>query len=123
MSMTSVNLMVENARKEEAAVDAREQKRAAKRKVVLSEEEVKVQGEELYASAVRHITKDLTAGGKKSEISCRLRPNCVFDYVVTNLLSNGWKAKHSYNDGYNTYDFIIVEPPNTLESMLKTLTD
>lgn len=121
MSMTSLRLMMEANRQEEAAVDAREAKRTAARKAVITEDEIKVQGEELYANAVRHVTKNLQSGGKKTEISCKLRPNSVFNYAVAKLKSKGWKAKHSYNDGYNNYDFLIVEPPDITEQLLKML--
>lgn len=121
--MQTLRLMMENNRQEEAAMDALERKRTAARKAVVSDDEIKVQGEELYVSAVRHVTKNLKAGVRKSEISCKLRPNSVFDYVVTRFKNKGWKAKHSYNDGYNNYDFLIIEPPDITDQLLKMLQD
>lgn len=124
MSLETLRRMQEYYRDEDRAIDARESKRSAERKVILSEEETQKQGEELYAKVVKSITKQLTTEGKKkAQVSCKLRPNSVFKYVVDKLRAKGWTARHSYNDGYNDYDFVEATPPDTLTPLLKALSD
>ena len=114
MSMETLRRMQQSYAEEDRMIDARESKRAKDRKVVLSVEATKEAGEALYAKVVAAIKKQM-ATKPKASVSCKFRENCVFDYVVTKLQSKGWKAKHTYNDGYNAYDFIDAMPPDALK--------
>lgn len=96
---------------EEAAHDRYVEQRAKDRKVILGEEETKAQGEELYAKVVTSINKQLAEGKNKISVSCKLRPNCVFTYVVEKLKNKGWGAWHICNDGMPSFDHIIATPP------------
>jgi len=115
MSLETLRQMQRYYMDEDAATDAREVQRYKARGAKLSQEEIVKQGEELYAKVVSKIKKEYNLGKSSFLVSCKLRPNPVFDYVVEKLRAKGWKAEHDYNDGYNAYDFIEVKP--SIESL------
>ncbi len=98
-------------RDEDKATDNREERRSKDRKVELPQEEIEKQGEELYTYAVKFVKREYPKKKGKLSISCKLMPNCVFNYVVNKFKEKGWGAKHTYNDGYNAFDWIEVTPP------------
>ncbi len=113
MSLETLRRMQEYYRAEDEAIDNRDASFNKKAKEQLPEEEVKKRGEELYAKVVKVIDRQLNEERKrKALVSCKFQPHCVFKYVVDKINAKpGWKAKHSFNYGYNFYDFIEATPP------------
>ncbi len=106
MSMTTLRLIQESIADHDNWVDQRQKHRQQTRNVKLEGKALEEQGEKLYKKVVEAVKK----GEGSAQVSCKVRSNCVFKYVVDKLNKKGFKAKHSFNDGYNDYDFISVKP-------------
>ena len=91
-------------RQQDDIIDEREATRVKARKVQLTQEQIQEQGDKLYES----VANSLRVG--KNSVRCKLRPNCVFEYVIEKLKQKGFTAKHTYNDGLNAYDYLDVRP-------------
>jgi hypothetical protein len=110
MSLMTLQLGLEHLQAEDRAIDQRASKRTATRKQELTAEEIAKQGEELYEIVVKKVKESPSA---MARVSCKIRANSVFKYVVEKFESKGFKANHTYSDGghsSNSYDYIQVHP-------------
>ena len=108
MSLQSLRNIQDSYAAEDRWIAGREKSRDEKRKEVLLQEEIVKRGEILLKRVIKKVNESCQA---ETMVRCELRPNCVFDYVVQKIKEKGWSAKHSWNDGFNDYDFIKVKAP------------
>jgi hypothetical protein len=113
MSLTSLRLMQEETARSERAEDRSEAGRARIRRQKLPEAELKAQTQKLVAVVMDRMSNklpvDLGEGKCCWQINMRtVRPEQVYDNVIAALKECNLSARHTCNDGYNTYDTLNI---------------
>jgi hypothetical protein len=119
MSLESLKQINEYVLDEDTALDRYADRMEAKRGEPTPDLAARV--EEKFGEVLSRIKSCLYKGsfGVKMALMTGYTPDDVAKGVVVLFEAKGWKARHTYNDGYNSYESFDVElPMDWLDRML-----
>lgn len=118
MSLESLRQINQHVLSEEDALDRYADKMEAKRKEPTPDLAEKVKDKFSEVLGQLHSKLANWSFGRKMFVTVGYTPDDVAKGVVMMFEARGWKARHTYNDGYNDYESFDLELPSDWLSRL-----